>query len=148
MDNTMDSDDEDYEYRYRQRRTNNRENNYGEYGEYEECDHQNYSEEDLDIAEEMYGRDSRAYRKEQKRYNRLRLSHYYRHMPAPYTSYAKKKIPRTPIMTSVNGGIVILSWILEERSMLPTVQAQIIIAYVDHYMLEHIFDKLEKLRLL
>ena len=144
MDNTMDSDDEDYEYRYRQRRTNNRENNYGEYGEYEECDHQNYSEENLDIAEEMYGRYSRAYREERKRYNRLRLSHHY--MPAPYTSYAKKI--KTPVMTSVNEGMVILSWIFEERSMLPTVQAQIIVAYVDHYTLEYIFDKLEKLRLL
>ena len=126
-------DDDDYSYqRHREEMEDNR--------DYERDYDRDYflrfngyydtqEEEDMEIALEMYGITSYAYRSESNEYMRYNHSNVRRTFSNRMTVIVP--LPSPIDQVSVSEGKLILTWILEEKFGIVSVLAQIIVSYVD-----------------
>jgi hypothetical protein len=143
-----DYDDDDYsDQRYREEMEYNRDYERDYFllfnGYYD-----NQEEEDMEVALEMYGRNSQAYRSASNAYRyrggRAISTYEYRRT---FSNQVTVPLPSPIDQGSVSEGKLILTWILEERFGTVSALAQIIVSYVDDQRIEEVFDNLEKLRL-
>lgn len=140
-----DYDDDYSSQQYREETEDNR-----DYEEIYNGYYDNQEEEDMEVALDMYGRDSQAYRSASKAYRHRgwrTLSPYEYRRTFSNRVTVTVPLPSPIDQISVSEGKLILTWILEERFGTVSVLAQIIVSYVDDQRLEEVFKNLEKLRL-